>query len=86
MPEKEDFYSHLNMKDITDANCRHAKRDYKDFKIKNLGICHDLYVQSDKLLLDDVFENLCLTYMNLIPSFFLLHHDQQRKQPLKRPK
>ena len=21
LPEKEDFYSHLNMKDITDASC-----------------------------------------------------------------
>ena len=24
-PEKEDFYSHLNMKDITDADYAHAK-------------------------------------------------------------
>ena len=25
-PEKEDFYSHLNMQDITDAGCVLAKR------------------------------------------------------------
>ena len=31
--EKEDFYSHLNMKDITDADYTHAKRVCKDFKI-----------------------------------------------------
>ena len=51
LPEKEDFYSHLNMEDITDA-------DYKDFEIKNLGEYHDLYNQSDTLLLVDSFENL----------------------------
>ena len=25
LPEKEDFYSHLNMEDITDADYTHAK-------------------------------------------------------------
>ena len=30
-PEKEDFYSHLNMEDITDADYAHAKRVCKDF-------------------------------------------------------
>ena len=35
--EKEDFYSHLNMEDITDADYTHAKQVCKDFKIKNLG-------------------------------------------------
>ena len=29
----------------------------KDFEIKNLGSNHDLYVQSDTLLLTDLFEN-----------------------------
>ena len=47
LPEKEDFYSHLDMEDITDANYAHAKRVCKDFEIKNLGESHDLYVQSD---------------------------------------
>ena len=31
LPEKEDFYSHLNMEDITDADYAHAKRVSKDF-------------------------------------------------------
>ena len=26
LPEKEKFYSNLNMEDITDADCIHAKR------------------------------------------------------------
>ena len=37
LPEKEDFYSHLNMEDITDADYAHAERVCKDFEIKKLG-------------------------------------------------
>ena len=44
LPEKEDFYSHLNIEDITDADYAHAKRVCKTFEIKNLGEYHDLYV------------------------------------------
>ena len=57
LPGKEDFYSHLNMEDMTDADYAHTKRVCKDFEIKNLGEYYDLYVQSDTLLLADVFEN-----------------------------
>ena len=35
LPEKEDFHSHLNMEDITDADQTHTKRVSKDFEIKN---------------------------------------------------
>ena len=34
---KEDFYSHLNMGDINDADCTQSKRVCKDFKTKNFG-------------------------------------------------
>ena len=37
LPEKEEFYSNLNMEDITDVDYMHAKRICKDFEIKNLG-------------------------------------------------
>ena len=47
LPDKEDFYSHLNMEDITDANYTHGERVCKDFEIKDLGEYHDLYVQSN---------------------------------------
>ena len=57
LPGKADFYSHLNMEDIADADYTDAKRVCKDFEIKNLGEYHDLYVQSNTLLLADVFEN-----------------------------
>ena len=73
LPEK-DFYSHLNMEDITDADCVHAKGILKDFEITNLGEYHDLYVQIDTLLLPDVFENcrnMCLKIYELDPANFL---------------
>ena len=37
LPEKEDFFSHLNMENITDADYTHVKRVCKDFQITNLG-------------------------------------------------
>ena len=50
LPEKVDFYSHLNMEDITDADYAQSKRVFKDFEIKNLGEYHDLDVQCDTFL------------------------------------
>ena len=57
LTEKENFYSHLNIADTTGADYAHAKRVCKDFEIKNVGEYHNLYVQSDALLLAYVFEN-----------------------------
>ena len=62
------------MEDITDADYAHAKRVCKDFETKNLGEYHDFYVQSDTLLLADVFENfrnMCLKIYELDLSRFL---------------
>ena len=63
LAEKKEFYSNLNIEDITDAYYMHVKKVCKDFEIKNLGEYHDLYLESDVLLLTDVFENfrkMCL--------------------------
>ena len=54
---KKSFYSELNLEDITDKDYEHAQKVQEVFKIKNLGEYHDLYVESDKLLLAYVFEN-----------------------------
>ena len=54
---EEGFYSCLDMEDITDAEYVHAKRVHKDFELQKLGEYHDVYVQSDALLLAEVFEN-----------------------------
>ena len=62
------------MEGITSVDYRHAKRVYKGFKLKNLGNYHDLYVQSDTLLLADVFENFrnkCIEIYELDPAHFL---------------
>ena len=78
LPEKGDFHSHLNMEDITDADCAHTKKVCKDFKIKNLGEYHALYLQSDTLLLADVFENfrnMCLEIYALDPAKFFQLQD-----------
>ena len=61
------------MEDITDADYAHTKRVCEDFKI-NLGEYCDLYVQNDKLLLTDVFENfrsMCLEIYGLDPAKFI---------------
>ena len=51
LPNKEAIYSDLNMKDIVDADYRHANKVFKEFKLRHLREYHNLYVQSDKLLL-----------------------------------
>ena len=74
LPEKEEFYSKLNMEEITNADYIHGKRVCKDFEIKDLGEYHDLYLKSDTLLLADVFESfreMCLKIYQLDPAKFL---------------
>ena len=56
------------MKDITDADYTHTKRICKDFEIKDLEEYYELHVQSNTLLLADVFENfpnVCLKICEL---------------------
>ena len=57
LPKKDGIYSHQNMQDVTDADSTHAKSVCKDFETKYLGEYHDLYVQSNTLLLADTFDN-----------------------------
>ena len=75
LTEKEEFYSHLNMEDITEADFAHAKRVCKNFEIKNLGEYHEFYVQSDTFLLPYVFENfrnMCIIIYKIDPEKFLI--------------
>ena len=47
---------------------------FEEFKLKSLGGYHDLHVQSDTLLLADVFENFrnkCIEIYELEPAHFL---------------
>ena len=66
------------MEDITDADHRHAKRVFKSLNNKNLGDYHDVYVQSDTLLVAYVFENFrnkCIEIYELDPAHFYQHLD-----------
>ena len=65
LPEKEEFYSNLDLEDITDAVYIHVKRVCKEFEIKTLGEYHDLYLKSDALIFTDVFENFRKMYLKL---------------------
>ena len=68
------FYSNLNMESITDIDYRHVKNVFNKFSNNNLGDYHDLYVQSDTLLLVDVFTNfrkVCFDIYELDPAHFL---------------
>ena len=58
LPNKESFYSELNKEGITDEDYVHAQKVWEVFKMKNLGEYHDLFVQSDTLLLADVCEKV----------------------------
>ena len=72
--DKKAFYCELNLEDITDKDYAHAQKVFEEFKLKNLGDYHDLYVQSDTLLLADVFENFrnkCIEIYELDPAHFL---------------
>ena len=72
-PPKEAFYNNLNLEDISDEDYAHAQKVWDVFQIKNRGEYHDLYLQSDTLLLSDVFENFrnkCLEIYELDPTYF----------------
>ena len=67
-------HSNLTMEKISETDYRHANNAFKAFKLNNLGDYHDLYVQSDTLLLADVFENFrkaCIKTYELDPAHFI---------------
>ena len=73
IPSKESLYSNLTMKNITETDYIHANNVFKTLKLNNLDDYHNLYVQSDTLLLADVFENFrkaCIKTYELDPAHF----------------
>ena len=67
----------------------HMEKVRKDFKIKNLGEYHDLYVQSHTLLLADIFENfrnMCLEIYELDSAKFLSAPELAWQAVLKKAK
>ena len=65
------------------------KKVWEVFEIKNLGDYHDLYAQSDTLLLADAFENFrdkCIEICELDPAHFLPAPGLARQACLKKTK
>lgn len=74
LPSKEEYFSSLSGKHITDAEFNFAQKVWSTFKLQNLGQLHDLYMQSDVALLADIFESFrdnTLTNYGLDPAHYL---------------
>ena len=72
LPSKEQFYSRLSEENITNDDCNKAKQIRKHFYIKNMGVYHDLYLQTGVLLPTDVLEKIggtCSNYYGLDPVY-----------------
>ena len=75
------------MEDITDTDYRHANKVFEEFKQKNLGEYHDLYVQRDTSSLADAFENFrntCIKKYKLDPANYLTATGLARQACLKK--
>ena len=73
LPPKKDFYSELTLEDISDKDYNHAQKVFEEY-CTDMGDYHDLYVQTNTLLLADVFEKFrdkCIEIYGLDTSYFL---------------
>ena len=73
LPPIEEFYSLLNDEGISQEDYQHAQNVWQEFEIKSMRDYHDLYLESDVLLLADVFENfrnVCLKNYKLDPAWY----------------
>ena len=67
LPDKEAFYSNLNMEDITEVDYRHAKIVFQNLSNNNLGDYHDLMfkvIQYCLQMFSKQLETCVLKYMN----------------------
>ena len=74
MSDSQDkFYSGLSNEGITDDDYQHAQAVWDTFGCTTLGDYHDIYLETDVLLLADVFENFrrtALSNYNLDPAHY----------------
>ena len=56
LPSREKFYNDLSKEHISDDDYNFIHELWKTFQLKNLGELHDLYMETDVLLLADSFE------------------------------
>ena len=57
LPPKQAFFNDLTKKHISDEDYSFLQKLWTTFQLENLGELHNLYVETDTLLLADVFEN-----------------------------
>ena len=72
--QKKAFYSKSYLENITNEDYIHVQKVFEEFKLKNFGDYHDFYVQSNTVLLADVFENFrnkCIKIYELDPAHIL---------------
>ena len=73
LPPIEAFYSSLNMSNVSKDDYEHVQKVWKELRIHNLGDYHDLHLQTDVILLANVFEafrDTCLEHYKLDPAHF----------------
>ena len=73
LPPKKAFYSKLTGKGITEEDYKHALNVWNAFNMKTLKDYHELYNETDVLLMADVFENfrdICLKIYGLDPAHY----------------
>ena len=72
-PPQNAFFSKLTGRGITEKNYKHVLNVWNTFKMKTFKDYHELYNETDVLLLADVFENfrdLCLKIYGLDPVYY----------------
>ena len=70
LPPKKSFYSRLTGEDISNEDYAHAKKVWEIFEMEHF---HNLYNETDVLLLADVFENfrnICMENYKLDPAHY----------------
>ena len=73
LPPKKAFYSRLSGEGITEKDYKHALNVWNAFNMKTFKDYHELYNETDVLLMADVFENfrdLCLKICGLDPPHY----------------
>ena len=70
----ESLVKNLSLEEkVSEKDFEHAQKVWREFKLKNMGEYHDLYLKTDVLLLADVMENfrkLCEENYELDPAHF----------------
>ena len=56
LPPRGAFHSKLNTSGVSDQEYEHACKVWRDFKIRNMGEYHNLYLRTDVILLPNIIE------------------------------